>query len=119
MKLRQLVLAGAVSLIACGLAKAGDFGSDGTMKSFSNQSFGDDSMRHGGSGNWGGERWHRWHHHHHSEGDGDHDGDDHHHDHDDNGGVPEPGTWAMLIVGAGLVAYQLRRKQHSLGSRAA
>ncbi|MFT3905884.1 MAG: PEPxxWA-CTERM sorting domain-containing protein [Steroidobacteraceae bacterium] len=30
--------------------------------------------------------------------------------------TPEPGTWAMLIVGAGLVAFQLRRKQLALGS---
>ncbi len=32
--------------------------------------------------------------------------------------VPEADTWLMLIVGAGLVAYQLRRKQQSLPSRA-
>jgi hypothetical protein len=32
--------------------------------------------------------------------------------------APEPGTWAMMIVGAGLVAFQLRRKQQKLGSQA-
>ena len=43
----------------------------------------------------------------------------HDHEHEHVGGVPEPGTWAMLLVGAGLVGYQLRRKQRALGSRAA
>ncbi len=32
--------------------------------------------------------------------------------------APEPGTWAMMIVGVGLVAFQLRRKQQKLGSQA-
>jgi len=30
--------------------------------------------------------------------------------------TPEPGTWAMMIVGAGLVGFQLRRKQQALSS---
>jgi hypothetical protein len=32
--------------------------------------------------------------------------------------APEPGTWAMMIVGVGLVAFQLRRKQQKLGTQA-
>ena len=31
--------------------------------------------------------------------------------------VPEADTWVMLLVGAGLVAYQLRRKQRALEQR--
>jgi hypothetical protein len=31
--------------------------------------------------------------------------------------VPEADTWLMLIAGVGLVAFQLRRKQHSLPQR--
>lgn len=30
--------------------------------------------------------------------------------------VPEPDTWLMLLIGAGLLAYQLRRKQRSLAT---
>ena len=32
--------------------------------------------------------------------------------------VPEPETWLMLVIGLGLAAYQLHRKQKSLGLQA-
>ena len=33
------------------------------------------------------------------------------------GAVPEADTWLMLLVGGGLIAYQLRRKQRALPPR--
>jgi hypothetical protein len=33
--------------------------------------------------------------------------------------VPEPGTWAMLIVGFGAVGFVARRRNHSLAVRTA
>ena len=112
---KALFLAGIAGLLASGLAQATTFGTQGSLHSYHSQNFGSQSLHHdewgdddhgGSGGNWG--RHHRH----------EHDGDDEH-DHEHVPGVPEPGTWAMLIVGAGLMAYQLRRKQRMLGSRAA
>ena len=118
MRTKALLLAGVAGLLTAGLAQATTFGTEGSLHSFHSRSFGNDSLHRGESddddrneqghsgGNWG-------HHHGHE-----HDGDDEH-EHEHVPGVPEPGTWAMMIVGAGLMAYQLRRKQRTLGSRAA
>jgi hypothetical protein len=31
-------------------------------------------------------------------------------------GVPEPGSWALMIVGVGLIGSQLRRRQSAAGA---